>query len=39
MARILYELWRHRRMKKPDPSVADRVPPGQVLTAKWPVLT
>ena len=26
-------------MKKPDPSVAHRVPPGQVLTAKWPVLT
>jgi len=26
-------------MKKPDPAVAARVPPGQVLTEKWPVLT
>jgi DMSO/TMAO reductase YedYZ molybdopterin-dependent catalytic subunit len=26
-------------MKQPDPSVASRVPPGQALTAKWPVLT
>src|SRR5439155_261588 len=26
-------------MKRPDPAVADRVPPGQVLTEKWPVLT
>src|SRR3989442_14473456 len=26
-------------MKKPDPAVADRVPPGQALTEKWPVLT
>jgi DMSO/TMAO reductase YedYZ molybdopterin-dependent catalytic subunit len=26
-------------MKQPDPSVAARVPPGQTLTAKWPVLT
>jgi DMSO/TMAO reductase YedYZ molybdopterin-dependent catalytic subunit len=26
-------------MKQPDPSVASRVPPGQTLTAKWPVLT
>jgi len=24
-------------MKQPDPSVASRVPPGQVLTSKWPV--
>jgi DMSO/TMAO reductase YedYZ molybdopterin-dependent catalytic subunit len=39
MARILYELWRQRRMKQIDPSVASRVPPGQTLTAKWPVLT
>ena len=39
MARILYELWRSRRMKQVDPAVAARVPPGQVLTAKWPVLT
>src|SRR5207244_9906719 len=31
--------WRFRRMKRPDPSVASRVPPGQALTAKWPVLT
>jgi DMSO/TMAO reductase YedYZ molybdopterin-dependent catalytic subunit len=26
-------------MKQPDPAVAARVPPGQTLTAKWPVLT
>ena len=26
-------------MKRVDPEVADRVPPGQSLTAKWPVLT
>jgi DMSO/TMAO reductase YedYZ molybdopterin-dependent catalytic subunit len=26
-------------MKQPEPSVASRVPPGQALTAKWPVLT
>ena len=26
-------------MKQIDPSVASRVPPGQTLTAKWPVLT
>src|SRR2546429_1097679 len=26
-------------MKKPDPAVAARVPPGQALTEKWPVLT
>ncbi len=26
-------------MKQVDPTLADRVPPGQVLTAKWPVLT
>ena len=26
-------------MKPVDPSVASRVPPGQILTAKWPVLT
>ena len=26
-------------MKAPDPSLADRVPPGQTLTSKWPVLT
>src|SRR5438552_10779942 len=26
-------------MKRPDPAVADRVPPGQVLTEKSPVLT
>ena len=26
-------------MKPPDPTVADRVPPGQTLTSKWPVLT
>jgi DMSO/TMAO reductase YedYZ molybdopterin-dependent catalytic subunit len=39
MARILYELWRQRRMKPVDPALASRVPPGQTLTAKWPVLT
>jgi DMSO/TMAO reductase YedYZ molybdopterin-dependent catalytic subunit len=26
-------------MPEPDPTVAGRVPPGQTLTAKWPVLT
>jgi DMSO/TMAO reductase YedYZ molybdopterin-dependent catalytic subunit len=26
-------------MKQPDPALAHRVPPGQVLTDKWPVLT
>lgn len=26
-------------MKKVDPAVAARIPPGQTLTAKWPVLT
>ena len=26
-------------MKQADPALADRIPPGQVLTAKWPVLT
>jgi DMSO/TMAO reductase YedYZ molybdopterin-dependent catalytic subunit len=26
-------------MKRPDPTLAARVPPGQVLTEKWPVLT
>jgi DMSO/TMAO reductase YedYZ molybdopterin-dependent catalytic subunit len=31
-------LWRSR-MTQADPSVAGRVPPGQTLTAKWPVLT
>src|SRR5213078_3374839 len=29
----------YMRMKPVDPSVAGRVPPGQTLTAKWPVLT
>src|ERR1044071_7676007 len=29
----------YRGMRRPDPSVAHRVPPGQVLTDKWPVLT
>src|SRR5204863_1104383 len=27
------------RMKPTDPALAARVPPGQTLTAKWPVLT
>ena len=26
-------------VKRYDPAIADRVPPGQTLTAKWPVLT
>jgi DMSO/TMAO reductase YedYZ molybdopterin-dependent catalytic subunit len=26
-------------MKQVDPALADRIPPGQTLTAKWPVLT
>ena len=26
-------------MRKPPPDLAHRVPPGQVLTEKWPVLT
>ena len=26
-------------MKAPDPAIAHRVPPGQTLTSKWPVLT
>src|SRR5437870_5004653 len=38
MARILWAFWRHR-MSRVDPAVAHRVPPGQTLTAKWPVLT
>ena len=39
MARILREFWRQRRMSRVDPALAQRVPPGQTLTAKWPVLT
>src|SRR5262245_40699264 len=39
MARLLFELWRSRRMKAVDPALAHRVPPGQTLTSKWPVLT
>src|SRR2546426_5363324 len=39
MARILWEFWRHHRMSRVDPAVPHRVPPGQTLTAKWPVLT
>jgi DMSO/TMAO reductase YedYZ molybdopterin-dependent catalytic subunit len=39
MARLIFEMWRMRRMKKVDPAVAARIPPGQTLTAKWPVLT
>jgi DMSO/TMAO reductase YedYZ molybdopterin-dependent catalytic subunit len=38
MAKLLWELWR-TRMKQPDADVAHRVPPGQTLTTKWPVLT
>jgi DMSO/TMAO reductase YedYZ molybdopterin-dependent catalytic subunit len=39
MARLIFDLWRIRRMKPPDPALADRIPPGQALTQKWPVLT
>src|SRR5216683_1728568 len=41
MAKLLYELWKSRRsrMKQVDPALAGRVPPGQTLTANWPVLT
>jgi DMSO/TMAO reductase YedYZ molybdopterin-dependent catalytic subunit len=39
MARLIFEMWRMRRMNKVDPAVAARIPPGQTLTAKWPVLT
>ncbi len=35
----LHDLWRFPRMKQVDPALAHRVPPGQTLTAKWPVLT
>jgi DMSO/TMAO reductase YedYZ molybdopterin-dependent catalytic subunit len=38
MAKILFELWRMRRRER-DPAAAGRVPPGQTLTGKWPVLT
>lgn len=38
MAKLLWEMWR-ARMKQSDPALAARVPPGQTLTAKWPVLT
>jgi DMSO/TMAO reductase YedYZ molybdopterin-dependent catalytic subunit len=41
MAKLLWELWKQRRQagKPADPALAARVPPGQSLTAKWPVLT
>lgn len=41
MVKVLYELWKLRRarMKQLDPALAGRVPPGQTLTTKWPVLT
>jgi DMSO/TMAO reductase YedYZ molybdopterin-dependent catalytic subunit len=39
VAKLLWEMWKMRGMKAPDASVADRVPPGQSLTTKWPVLT
>ena len=41
MAKLLWELWKQRRQgeKPADPSLAARVPPGQRLTTKWPVLT
>jgi DMSO/TMAO reductase YedYZ molybdopterin-dependent catalytic subunit len=35
----MYELWRMRRMRTVDPALAARIPPGQTLTQKWPVLT
>jgi hypothetical protein len=34
MARILYELWRQRRMTATDPALAGRVPPGQTLETR-----
>jgi DMSO/TMAO reductase YedYZ molybdopterin-dependent catalytic subunit len=41
MAKLLWELWKQRRWagKPTDPALATRVPPGQALTRKWPVLT
>ena len=39
MAKLLWEMWRQRRMKKIPEALAARVPPGQHLTTKWPVLT
>lgn len=41
MAKLLWEMWRQRRRAsaRPDPALAGRVPPGQVVTTKWPVLT
>jgi DMSO/TMAO reductase YedYZ molybdopterin-dependent catalytic subunit len=39
MARLLFELWRLRRAQRVDPATAARLPPGQTLTRKWPVLT
>jgi DMSO/TMAO reductase YedYZ molybdopterin-dependent catalytic subunit len=38
VAKLLWDLWR-TRMKPVDPALASRVPPGQTLTEKWPVLT
>src|SRR5712691_9258001 len=38
MAKLPDELWRSR-MKEADAVLARRIPPGQTLTAKWPVLT
>ncbi|OLC37487.1 MAG: hypothetical protein AUH81_06230 [Candidatus Rokubacteria bacterium 13_1_40CM_4_69_5] len=39
MARRIFAPWRSWRMMDVDPAGADRVPPGQTLTLKWPVLT
>jgi DMSO/TMAO reductase YedYZ molybdopterin-dependent catalytic subunit len=41
MAKLLWELWKQRRQagRSADPALAARVPPGQSLTTKWPVLT
>jgi DMSO/TMAO reductase YedYZ molybdopterin-dependent catalytic subunit len=41
MAKLLWELWKQRRRAAgvADPAFAARVPPGQTLTTKWPVLT
>jgi DMSO/TMAO reductase YedYZ molybdopterin-dependent catalytic subunit len=41
MAKLLWELWKQRRQagKPVDPGLAARLPPGQRLTTKWPVLT
>jgi DMSO/TMAO reductase YedYZ molybdopterin-dependent catalytic subunit len=42
MAKVLWELWKLRRSRMAqaaDLGLAARIPPGQTLTTKWPVLT